>query len=606
MGGKRFLIKGYYIIVAAVLMVVAYVIWHMAFSYEGDSFRAEPVSTTIENGAYGLGVEAPSIGIDDSSALIRWKRIDGNADVADYVIYVDGKVYTTARKAASKGAKQANQILQDAKGTMGLQNTSILIDSLDPRKKYTVEVRAVNAKGEDLGISGHVQIKTLGKVPIVYASEYGLTSSDTLVQTKTLQKAIDETPAGAKLVIPPGTYRTGALFLHSYMTLELSDGTILRGSDDSNDFINSHAVLTGGTNYYSLLNMRGTGGEPIESVRIVGSGILDGNGWQVGTMLDVEDVGDEVLHKELPGETNKTYTLRREEWFDRSHQMIEDALGKGILSKNEMQEAMNRGANLYRAYGTRSHGIYVEEGKSIYMRDITIKNSPADAIHIRGGDDIILWNIEIDGNHAGAGLSTQGHNMWLGGLWINNVLEGIQLVTARESDEGSNNIFITSSTIENSLSGLATRNRGNDWIQNISMTDMVVAYSRAFMMSRSDKEAEGGVRNVYVHAVFGTDIFYGLDLLSYSRSTLTPRLFTRPNLLLVDYIGESRSHSVYRDIHVTDSEWIHMGGPALFVQGSEKGRHKNVIFKRTLIDGGTEPIVRWGDHVKIYTKDEGP
>ena len=65
-------------------------------------------------------------------------------------------------------------------------------------------------------------------------TDYGAVNDSTLIQTAAIQSVIDraETVGGGEIVIPRGTYLTGALFFKPGTKLILEEGAVIKGSDD--------------------------------------------------------------------------------------------------------------------------------------------------------------------------------------------------------------------------------------------------------------------------------------------------------------------------------------------------------------------------------------
>jgi polygalacturonase len=118
----------------------------------------------------------------------------------------------------------------------------------------------------------------------------GAVPDNRTVCTKQIQEAIDEChaahPAGARVVVPKGAFRTGSLMLRSNLELHLQAGAGLYGSDDWNDYpmvpglpfgTMFRALISG----YNLTNVRITG----SNLAVPASGdpatdsIIDGVGW---------------------------------------------------------------------------------------------------------------------------------------------------------------------------------------------------------------------------------------------------------------------------------------------------------------------------------------
>ena len=76
-----------------------------------------------------------------------------------------------------------------------------------------------------------VNVDTLGKKYIL--TDYGVKTDSTLIQTKAIQAIIDRAAqdGGGVIVVPAGTYQSGALFFRPKTHLYLEEGGKLKGSD---------------------------------------------------------------------------------------------------------------------------------------------------------------------------------------------------------------------------------------------------------------------------------------------------------------------------------------------------------------------------------------
>lgn len=108
-------------------------------------------------------------------------------------------------------------------------------------------------------------------------TELGVENDSTVVQTRNIQEIIDiaEAQGGGTIVVPAGTYLTGALFFKPGTRLHLEKGAKLKGSDNIDDFPLIPSRMEGKNIYYyaALINAYF-----VKGFKITGEGDIDGNG----------------------------------------------------------------------------------------------------------------------------------------------------------------------------------------------------------------------------------------------------------------------------------------------------------------------------------------
>lgn len=127
---------------------------------------------------------------------------------------------------------------------------------------------------------GRVDVNALGRQYVL--TDYGVLAGSTEVQTQQIQAVIDRCAqeGGGVVVVPTGTFKTGALFFKQGTHLHLSEGAVLLGSDRIIDFPILTTRIEGETCKYfaALVNADG-----LDGFTITGKGTIDGNGlkyWQ--------------------------------------------------------------------------------------------------------------------------------------------------------------------------------------------------------------------------------------------------------------------------------------------------------------------------------------
>lgn len=112
--------------------------------------------------------------------------------------------------------------------------------------------------------------------------EHGVVNDSTLLQTAKLQAIIDRASenGGGVIIIPRGTFLSGALFFKPKTHLHLEEGAVLKGSDDISNFPIINTRIEGQSLKYfaALINADG-----VDGFTLSGKGTVNGNGlryWQ--------------------------------------------------------------------------------------------------------------------------------------------------------------------------------------------------------------------------------------------------------------------------------------------------------------------------------------
>lgn len=128
-------------------------------------------------------------------------------------------------------------------------------------------------------VNKKVSLPQLGKAYVV--TDYGVKNDSTLVQTEAIQKIIDTaTEKGGVIVIPQGTFLSGALFFKPKTHLHVVEGGKLKGSDNIEDYPKLPSRMEGQSlDYFTAL----INAYQVDGFTISGKGTIDGNGlkyWQ--------------------------------------------------------------------------------------------------------------------------------------------------------------------------------------------------------------------------------------------------------------------------------------------------------------------------------------
>lgn len=120
-----------------------------------------------------------------------------------------------------------------------------------------------------------VNIETLGTKFNI--TDYGVTNDSTVIQTEKIQAVIDRASSqgGGVVIIPKGTYLSGALFFKPRTHLHLLEGAVLKGSDDISNFPVINTRIEGQSlKYFAAL----VNADKVDGFTLSGQGTINGNG----------------------------------------------------------------------------------------------------------------------------------------------------------------------------------------------------------------------------------------------------------------------------------------------------------------------------------------
>ncbi len=110
-------------------------------------------------------------------------------------------------------------------------------------------------------------------------TDHGVVNDSTVVQTVAIQRVIDKAEAmgGGEIIVPSGTFLSGALFFKPGTTLRLEEGAVIKGSDNIEDYPLIPSRMEGRSIYYhaALINAY-----HVDGFEINGPGTINGNGYK--------------------------------------------------------------------------------------------------------------------------------------------------------------------------------------------------------------------------------------------------------------------------------------------------------------------------------------
>lgn len=276
---------------------------------------------------------------------------------------------------------------------------------------------------------------------------YNAVGDGKTINTKAIQRAVDDCTSSQTVYIPEGIFLTGALRLHSSMELYLAKNAVLQGTEFPKDYLPKIKSRFEGTEmmcYSSLLNLGEldhNGGYNCHDVVIHGEGTIAGGG---------RTLSDNIIA--LESESMRGYL---------------ESLGDQILEYEKPETIPGR---------ARSRLINMSNCQNITLSGLTLKDGASWNVHM-------IYSDHITTNHC----SFHSRNIWNGDGW--------------DSDSSANcTIFdCTFYTGDDSIAVKSGKNpEGNEIsrpCKDIRIFDCRCAFGHGLTIG---SEISGGIENIYI------------------------------------------------------------------------------------------------------------
>ncbi|PJI84854.1 glycosyl hydrolase family 28 protein [Luteimicrobium subarcticum] len=496
---------------------------------------SDPTCTTDATGAVGAGALTPSnlcvpgAATDASSTLLVWNKAE-STQVTDYVVYQDGRSLGRSSANAEEHTPSQRYVdtfsANDADGWhVQVQNHSFKVTGLKPLHSYTFTVRAVLADGRLSAPSDAIRVTTAWQGPRITVTSWPFRAvgDGTTLSTKAIQAAIDVCVIpGCTVVIPKGTFRTGALFLHSDMTLELAQGARLLGSDDWADYpvtkgyylypvptpTPTDASWTAYLRPPSLLNVRprdlgksATSREPgdvARNVRVVGPGTIDGDGWKrTATGATTDETGatlpDYVASSAAKVATDGILAANQTE-----HARATIDTMPGILNRPETVSD----SSVYGQYRSSIATFIGVDG--LYLDGFTVENPAFHGLMILDSSDVGVYgtrNTTFDTNNGdaielgGTERAVVANNFFDAGDDVVNFAAGQGTYGAQGRSTGDTWIF--GNYVRRGHGGIAIGSHTAAWVHDVLAEDNVFYKTETgALRMKSTSDMNGGAKDV--------------------------------------------------------------------------------------------------------------
>lgn len=196
-------------------------------------------------------------------------------------------------------------VLLDGKQVCEAKQTFCRIKNLTPNTEYKIEI-IINESERKLLAECVCFTEQQKEVIDITKAPYNAIGDGVTINTKAIQKALDDCDGAKKVVIPEGVYLCGGLKLKSDVELYLEDGAVLQGSENPEDYLPKSWSRFEGIEryaYQSLLNigeLKNAENIIVKNVKIHGKGFIIGGGFNLlCNTCDIKGDTEEEKRKNL-------------------------------------------------------------------------------------------------------------------------------------------------------------------------------------------------------------------------------------------------------------------------------------------------------------------
>lgn len=430
------------------------------------------------------------------------------------------------------------------------------IEGLQPDTVYIVSVTE-----KSTGNTADVKVKTAVAGESMDVRDFGAVGDGKTNDTLAIQAAIDNCPINGKVVLKNGTFLSGAITLKSNMTLEIAAGAKLLGSPYTSDYPVSVYRFEGIEQecYASLINTDTSGGR-VENIRITGNGIIDANGEK--------------------------------------------------LFSSEMEEKA----------GKRGRAICLRETDGIYIKDVTVRQSPAWCVHTIYSNNVVLNNVKIftkfdeegrryKGIYNGDGFDPDScRDVTVIGCVIGSQDDCIAIKSGKDREGREIGIACEDILIRNcrfiSGFGVAIGSEMSGCVRNVTVENCTFENTYSIASIKAPRGRGGMVENVlyracthyyneneftdckWFRAAIYIDRFYGIDEFD-------------PDV----YKTFDEETGIFRNIVFEDIESKTAAGRAVYIVGLPESKIKGVTMRRLKASGSSGMVIKNAEDIVLEDID---
>ncbi len=385
--------------------------------------------------------------------------------------------------------------------------------------------------------------------------DFGAVADESTLSTKAINDAIIACAqsGGGKVLIPEGTFLTGAVHLKSNVNLHVSDGAILKFSRNDADYLPVVFTRWEGVELFNYSPFIYAYEQ--ENIAITGGGTLDGQA------------------------TAEYWWYWKGPW---SRQTWETVPQNQLEARNKLLEMAEAGIPVEeRVFGQghylRPNFVQFYKSRNILLHGITIINSPMWVIHPVLSENITISNVSVNThgpNNDGCNPESS-RNILIVDSFFDTGDDCIAIKSGRNADGRrinipSENIVVRRCTMRNGHGGVVMGSEISGSVRNVFVEDCIMDSPN---LDRIIRIKTNSIRGGVIENIFARNISVGKVRLA---------------ILYIDFDYEEGDASIYtpivRNIHL-ENITSQSSERAIFINAYERSPVKNVSLKNCSFNG---------------------
>lgn len=434
-----------------------------------------------------MNLMVPPLAFDNSSITLVWHKPVHYNNIVNYNVYMNGKRIGSSNNSVSTNSRKLikkfyNNSLN--KTAVKINMHTYTVTGLKPNTLYKFTVKSVNSNGKESPEGNPVIQRTRISPKIFDVTKYGAIGDGKTLDTKAIQSAINACSPGGEVLLPSGkTFKSGSIWVKGGIIFKV-DGKLL-GSENPLDYIDSSTANSTSAKANekilkpdSLINIDGK--FMINGIKLIGKGIIDGNGWKQGT---------------VDSSTGFPNSLKSS---------INTVEKNGILAANQYEYGKSNGLSTTDAYSSRSNLISIKHINNVYIGDgLSFVNPSQHVITTNGCNNVVLNEVLIktfDCNNAdGIDFDSQGL------IVVNSVFDtgddDINFTAGKGIDAERNhnpvsNVWIFNNYFGRGHGAVVAGSNTAAWIENILAEDNILNGTASGLRCKTAKGVGGGAKNI--------------------------------------------------------------------------------------------------------------